>query len=176
MSVKVHLLYVSLKPAEINSRLAAHEGRLLAILPNYLEVFDTPPKVTDGISQVFAIEVLDTEVQAQVDGPRTKILLWKGNQGARDNSADKLMVPIASLIALGGGTEIREASQEGQADALRAVFGSLPPEGQLAAVIRTVPPETLDGLPGMNPVQRDSLLKWADVKLAAAASASAAGA
>jgi hypothetical protein len=175
MSAKVHLLYACLKPHEINSCLAAHDGRLLAILPNYLEVFDTPPKVTDGVSQVFAIEVKDEEVQAQQDGSRTKIMLWKGNQAARDNRADKLMCPVASLIALGGSTEIHEAAQEGQADTLRAVFGSLPPEGQLAAVLRTVPPEVIDALPGMTPVQRDSMLKWADHKLAAAAGASAAG-
>jgi hypothetical protein len=175
MSAKVHLLYACLKPEEVNTRLAAHDGRLLVILPNYLEVFDTPPKVTDGISQVYMIEVNDEEVQAQSDGGRSKIMLWKGNQAARDNKADKLMCPIASLIALGGSTELREAAQDDQADALRAVFGSLPAEGQLAAVLRTVPPETIDLLPGMTPVQRDSLLKWADVKLSAAAGAAAGG-
>lgn len=94
-----HVFHIVIKPHDVN--LAAQDGRLLIIVPNYSEVFDKAPVVTDGQSQVFQVEV-DSEEMAEVKNGNVKELrLWKGDTNSRARPQDKHQLPVASLIPLG---------------------------------------------------------------------------
>jgi hypothetical protein len=156
-----HLLYIVLKPGEVNGNLAAHEGRLLVIVPNYTEVFEQPPAITDGISQAFQVEVQDDEVQIQQEGTRSKILLWKGDQHSRSRSADKLTLPILSLIPLGLSAVATKSPEE----IAQLALGALPPEVQLAALVVGVSHQVLAAA-GLSAEQGHAIRTWAQQRVA----------
>lgn len=154
-----HLLFIALKPGEVNGNLAAHDGRIVVIVPNYTEVFEQQPDVKDGITQVFQVEVPDDEVQLQQEGTRSRILLWKGDQHARTRGADKLTLPIVSLIPLG-----EAVAAKSPAEVAQAALAGLPQEVQLAALVVGVGPEVL-GAAGLTTEQGHTLRTWAQQRV-----------
>jgi len=129
-----HLLYLTLKPQDV--RLALLDGRIVAIVDNYIEVFQVKPTITDGVTQVLHVEVPDDEVTAQQDGESQRLILWKGDPSSRSRPQDKLTLPVSSLITLGGEgpSQIALANQ---------AFGGLPDEIKLAITIVNVQSDTL---------------------------------
>lgn len=151
-------LYVALKPGEINGNLQALDGRLLVILPNYTELFPEPPKPTDGVSMVFAVEADEAELAIQSDGGRDRWYLWRGDKHSRSRPQDKGTLPIYPLA----GTPAAEKADP--REIAQQAFGGLPENVQLAGVIMTVDDSTLAELPAIKiaPAQLGAVRAWAD--------------
>lgn len=151
-----HVLFIARRPHEVNGQLAAHDGRLLLIVPNYTQVHAEPPAITDGQSQVFALEVKHDEVVEQMDNGQRKLILWTGDPQARSRPHDKLTLPIASLIPLGG------VDTDTAVDKARLAFAELPDAVKLAAIIASVPEQALIDMPVIGPATAPKLRQWAE--------------
>lgn len=87
---------------QINGKLQANEGRITVILPNYTRVYPEADgfKTEDGNLKIYTIEVPERLVDVVKNGDVEEHLLWNGVKGRRDNVADFLSLPIASLVEL----------------------------------------------------------------------------
>jgi hypothetical protein len=152
MPVK-HILYTIIKPQDL--RFQALDGNILLILANYSEVFENPPPVLDGVSQVFRVEVDHDEVQQRQEGAVMKLLLWRGDQNARVRPQDYLTLKCESLSPLVASDPEAQEVLAGKA------LSRLSDQGKLAVVIAMASPEALALLPGVIPSGVADLKIWA---------------
>lgn len=150
----VHRLFIALKPHDI--RVTTLEGRLCLIVANYTNVYDAPPKVTDGQSQVFAIEVKDEDVVQQTDGDLVRLILWTGDPKARSRPGDLLTLPCESLQRIGA------SDNKSPSDLAKEAFADLPAHVQLAGVMMVAGDDVLSSMPEVGPERTRALRAWAE--------------
>jgi hypothetical protein len=149
----MNTFYAVLKPAEVNGRLAAHDGKLVVHLPNYFILDKDLPVVEDGSTQVFEVDVPDDLLDIVDEGKGPKPRIWSGARGQRSRSQDLVTVAIRSLPSAD-----KTGNQLAQA---RAAFATLPREVQVAAVVLSNP-EVSAALAGKS---EGDINIWADATL-----------
>lgn len=150
------MYFVSILPEQLNSKLAVLNGKVLAHLPNYLEITDkVPPKSPNADQQVFAIDPAPADVHRVMDGGKEIIYLWRGSKSGRYNEVDLVSVPIMSVeVAL----NLPKATP---VDIARAALAEFPEPTRLAGVILSVSDDMLKALPS----NTSQLKAWAESTL-----------
>jgi hypothetical protein len=150
--------FVVVRPETVNGRLAAIGGKVLLHLPNYFEILNSRPKVTDDALQVFEVQPADGEVREVRDGDKTKFLLWKGDMNARSRPHE-----LVSVVVMPAAVNLDITDQAKHA------FAGLPKHVQLAGVLETCSNEELDAAsvalkptPNVRAWARDVLTKHVD--------------
>jgi hypothetical protein len=154
-------LYITVRTEQVNGKLAAHNGRLLVHLENYMEVSDTlPPKPKDATLQQYAIQVEADDVNIVMDGGVRKVYLWKGPKISRQFPT---LVSVG-ILPLGTGSASAVPSPAAIAlktlpvDLVREAFNEFPEPVRLAAIINASDPGLLSSLPSATA----QLATWAD--------------
>lgn len=136
------MFFISILPEQLNSKLAVLNNKVLAHLPNYLEITDkVPPKSPNGDMQVFAIDPAPADIHRVMDGGKEIIYLWKGSKSGRYNEVDLVSVPIMSVelaLSLPKATPV---------DVARAALADFPEPTRLAGVLLSVSDDMLKALP-----------------------------
>lgn len=131
--------YVLVEPKDVNARLAILDGKIVAHLPNYLELHEQAPANKDATKQVFAIIPETKDLHVQLDGGRKITYLWKGPKESRALLGDLVTVPI---LPVGAG-----AAEPTPAEIAKAAFAAFPEPVRLAGVIAAADPAMLTALP-----------------------------
>lgn len=137
----MHVFFAVLKPDEINGRLAALGGKLLAHLPNYFPVYRSLPVVKDESHQIFKVLVPDDLFDELHEGDNVQPRLWQGAKGQRTRPMDLVTVEVMAV----GST----ASDD---------LADLPANVQLAGAIIGNP----DAVPAIAGRTLEQIRAWAD--------------
>lgn len=158
-------LYITVRPEQVNGKLAAHGGRVLAHLPNYFPVSDVPPpKLTDASLQQFAIQVEPDQVNIVIDGGVRKVYLWKGPKNSRQFENDLVTVgilPLGTGVAGAVPSPAEIALKTLPVDLVREAFNEFPEPVRLAALIASSDDALLSSLP----TAPGQLKAWAEAQL-----------
>lgn len=159
-------LYITVRTEQVNGKLAAHNGRLLVHLENYMEVSDTlPPKPKDATLQQFAIQVEADDVNVVMDGGVRKVYLWKGPKVSRQfpTLVSVGILPLGTGSASAVPSPAAIALKTLPADLVKEAFQEYPEPVRLAAIIAGSDPGLISSLP-TGPGQ---LAPWAEQQLKA---------
>ena len=130
-------MFILVEPKDVNSKLAILDGKIVAHLPNYIELYVEQPENKDATKQVFAIYPADADIHVQQDGARKITYLWKGPKESRALLGDLVTVAILPVDAAGAGP----------ADVAKAAFAAFPEPVRIAGVIAAADPNMIAALP-----------------------------
>ena len=96
--MEMRLMYAIGRAAELNGPLCLKDGKILAQLPNYTQIYTEPQKTVVGDVMCFAIVLpADKVVALQEEANKTIYRAWEGPKGNRGFASYKVQVEIYPL-------------------------------------------------------------------------------